>query len=153
MSRGRRARLAAVVVPMLLLLACGAPSPLMQTITLAGSPAGLEKFTGGWYDCEGELIAVISSGADSRFNLQLAIPTEYLSVTGARLQGHDILLTLQGGGTLAIQLLKASIEPEICGCFSVSLQQDPFYTLSIRRAARFARKAYEDAFDRLSRIL
>ena len=144
---------------MLLLAACGSHLAPMQNIALAGPAAGLEKFEGGWFDAEGELIAVVSSGADSRFRLRIAIPTEYLNLTDARLQNGEILFTMKGGGTsnCSIRLLEANVAAAGCGCMGVSLQRDPssfkLIRWSTRRAARFARKAYEGAFDWLAGVL
>ncbi len=131
----------------------------MQTTTFAGATAGLAKFEGRWFDPDGTLIAVVSYGADSRFVLQLALPTEYVHLTGARLQNGEIAFTMTDGETYncSLRLVEANEAEGICGCKGILLVRDPsplwFVKPSARKATRLARQAYEGAFDWLARIL
>jgi len=147
----------AAILP-ILALACGGPFQPMQTIPLAGASAGIDKFEGRWFDPEGNLFAVVAPGADTRFNFQLALPTEYLPLEGARLQNDEIVLIMKGGGrsTCSIRLIRAN-EAGVCGCTGMFLIRDPsffwFAKWSTRKATRLAGKAYEGAFDWLARVL
>ncbi|HEY7215486.1 MAG TPA: hypothetical protein VIC28_12700 [Thermoanaerobaculia bacterium] len=159
MSFGRRLRSAAMVVPALWLLACGEALPPLQTTPLAGAAVDLQKFEGGWFDPDGNLIAVVTSGTDSRFLLRVALPTGYMHLTGARLQDDAIDFTVRGGGTYgcSLQLADTNAAEVACGCTGTLLVRDPsplwFVKPATHKAARFAREAYEGAFDWLSRIL
>jgi len=169
-----------LVLPFVLLAAgcsrCWTPLPLFETAPLAGDADGLRRFEGRWFDEEGNLVVVVSSGAEPR----LSVPSiKELKPRDVRLQNgeivfrlgsHDeVFLRLTGEDHMQVIIGQEAPDPHTAG--SCSCRPDPVPVLALvrnpstvwymklasrkvaREGARFAWRTYDRTWDWLARTL
>ncbi len=142
-----------------------------MTTPVAGDPAGIRKFTGDWFDEEGNLVAVISNSPEP----WLSVHTPYnLEPKDAHLRSGKIVFRLTSNDAEEVSL-QLTGKDEI----QVSVARDPHATCGDHRllvlvlirnpspawhrklaarkareeASNLARDAFYDTMDRLARVL
>jgi hypothetical protein len=161
---------------LLLLLGCGDALPPLQTTALAGATVDLRRFEGRWFNCDGDLIAVIDDEARPQFAVRLPTWLRSYGIENARLQAGELRFNVRSDERAGPILVSLELHSEnsavisqvlprqpgfICGTAflgrpvmaappvqtTVLLREPSVSWLSERRTAAYVHRAYDYVFD------